>query len=101
MRSLRSVIGASCILIWCCGQLRAQGSAASGASCKTTLYADVVALDQPIMLNRLGSYIPGGMIYALARDVVDTSGGSSTPAVCSAGSCKPGQAGLRPDKRPR
>jgi len=61
------------------------------------LYANVVALDQPLMLNRLGSYIPGGMIYALARDVVDSSSQTS----CAGGACKPGQVALRDGKRPR
>jgi len=35
----------------------------------TTLTAYVVAMDQVLNLNRFGSDMPGGMIYALARDV--------------------------------
>ena len=35
----------------------------------TTVKAYVVALDRPLVLNRFGSTMPGGMIYALARDV--------------------------------
>jgi hypothetical protein len=74
-------------------------------SCRRTIYANVVALDQPIMVNRLGSAIPGGMIYALARDVVkeDTTSGLPTTTSCdSAGSqCLPGQVILRSGKRPR
>jgi hypothetical protein len=101
MRSLRSLVTGLFTLIWFCGQIAAQDPASRAAACKATLYADVVALDQPIMLNRLGSFIPGGMIYALARDVVDASGSSSSAATCSSGNCKPGQVALRPGKRPR
>src|SRR5205807_7862089 len=78
-----------------CGVLQAQPAP---ASCSRTLFANVVALDQPIMVNRLGSYIPGGMIYALARDVVSSS---SSPVSCSSGQCQPGQVVLRDGKRPR
>ena len=38
--------------------------------CERTVKADVVALDQVIMYNRLGTVNPGGMIYALKQDVV-------------------------------
>jgi len=70
-------------------------------SCGRVVYANVVALDQPIMVNRLGSAIPGGMIYALARDVVDSASTASPQPTCESGSCKPGQVSLRPGKRPR
>jgi hypothetical protein len=49
-----------------------------------TIKADVVAIAQPIMLNRLGAAIPGGMIFALRRDTVGGLGKQ-----------------LRADKRPR
>src|SRR5438132_7178183 len=67
-------------------------------ACNRAIAANVIALDQPIMLNRLGSEIPGGMIYALARDVVSTE---NPGASCAAAGCKPGQVRLRDDKRPR
>jgi len=51
---------------------------------KNTIKADVVAIAQPIMLNRLGAAIPGGMIFALKRDTVGGLGKQ-----------------LRADKRPR
>lgn len=54
------------------------------AQCRRMLKADVVALAQPIMLNRLGTVIPGGMVFALKRDTVGGAG-----------------AQLRADKRPR
>src|SRR6185369_5346419 len=54
------------------------------AQCKRMIKADVVAIAQPIMLNRLGTAIPGGMIFALRRDTVGGLGKQ-----------------LRADKRPR
>ena len=45
----------------------------SAPICNRTIKVQVVALDQPWMWNRLGASQPGGMIYALARDVVRNS----------------------------
>jgi hypothetical protein len=56
-----------------------------------TVVANVVAIDQVLVYNRLGAMNPGGMIYALERDVVAIDG--TTPG--------PGNAQLRPGKRPR
>ncbi|MFZ2404499.1 MAG: hypothetical protein WAW41_05135 [Methylobacter sp.] len=53
--------------------------------------ADVVALDQVLYYNRLGAMNPAGMIYALKRDVVAITGTAPSP----------GNAMLRPGKRPR
>ncbi len=64
----------------------------SGAACARTIEADIVALDQPIFLNRLGASLPGGMIYALRRDVVPNSGSGELVA---------GQVQLDPKHRPR
>lgn len=44
-------------------------------TCNRTIKVQVVALDQPWMWNRLGASQPGGMIYALARDVVKNEDG--------------------------
>src|SRR5262249_20586792 len=52
-------------------------------------------IDQPLTLNRLGSHVCTGMIYALKEDVV-----SSDPADKS-GQLQPGKVMLRPGKRPR
>jgi manganese oxidase len=52
--------------------------------CKRKITADVVALPQPIMLNRLGAAIPNGMIFVLRRDTVNGKGQQ-----------------VRADKRPR
>jgi hypothetical protein len=60
--------------------------------CARTIKADVVALDQAIMYNRLGTVNPGGMIYALKRDVV---------AINSLKGIVAGNVRLRSTKRPR
>jgi hypothetical protein len=63
----------------------------TSATCSRTLTADVVALDQPFFLNRLGALEATGMIFALRRDVVPISGTTLTA----------GNVQLRSDKRPR
>src|SRR5215211_3456496 len=60
--------------------------------CARTIKADVVALDQVIMYNRLGTVNPGGMIYALKKDVV---------AIDPLKGIVAGNVRLRSDKRPR
>ena len=60
--------------------------------CARTIKADVVALDQVIMYNRLGTVNPGGMIYALKKDVV---------AIDPLKGLVAGNVRLRSDKRPR
>jgi manganese oxidase len=57
-----------------------------------TVVANVVALDQVFFYNRLGAVNPAGMIFALERDVVRID--ESKPL-------GPGNAQLRPGKRPR
>jgi manganese oxidase len=61
-------------------------------ACARTIKADVVALDQVIMYNRLGTVNPGGMIYALKRDLV---------AIDPLKGLVAGNVRLRSDKRPR
>ncbi|MFZ6720473.1 hypothetical protein [Undibacterium sp. Ji49W] len=63
----------------------------SSGRCERTVTADVVAIDQAMMINRLGTSQPAGMVYALRGDVVAINGGSAGP----------GNAQLRPGKRPR
>src|SRR6185369_10053923 len=60
--------------------------------CSRTIKADVVALDQVIMFNRLGTVNPNGMIYALKQDVV---------AIDPLKGLVAGNVRLRADKRPR
>ncbi|HKS10385.1 MAG TPA: hypothetical protein VJS13_12615, partial [Pyrinomonadaceae bacterium] len=60
--------------------------------CSRTIKANVVALDQILMFNRLGTVNPNGMIYALKQDIV---------AIDSAKGLVAGNVRLRKDKRPR
>ncbi|HKV37036.1 MAG TPA: hypothetical protein VJP89_22035, partial [Pyrinomonadaceae bacterium] len=60
--------------------------------CLRTIKANVVALDQILMFNRLGTVNPNGMIYALKQDIV---------AIDSAKGLVAGNVRLRKDKRPR
>src|SRR5436309_16034591 len=55
------------------------------APCQRTINADVVALPQPIMLNRLGAAIPDGLVFALKADTAMVNGWLQ----------------LKPGKRPR
>ncbi|HSG39532.1 MAG TPA: hypothetical protein VLE27_07815, partial [Thermoanaerobaculia bacterium] len=64
---------------------------ASAQTCARTLTADVVAFDQVWFWNRLGAVQPQGMMFALRRDVVPSSGSTLSP----------GNVRLRSDKRPR
>ncbi len=61
-------------------------------TCERTVKAEVVALDQALIYNRLGVINPAGMIYALKRDVV---------AIDPAKGLVAGNVQLRPGKRPR
>jgi manganese oxidase len=61
-------------------------------NCERTIKAEVVALDQAIVYNRLGTINPNGMIYALKRDIV---------AIDPVKGLVAGNVILRPDKRPR
>lgn len=87
------------LCIWVATLLAGAGAAGAKVSCKdNTVYANVVALDQPISINRLGAAQPGGMIFALARDVCAVNG---KQAGCAAGPLTAGQVMLKPYKRPR
>ena len=70
-----------------------------------TITANVVALDQPFMYNRLGAENPAGLIYALRRDVVVKDGsnaGTSLAGITQADAAGlAGNVKLRPGKRPR
>ena len=63
-----------------------------GPDCKRTIKADVVALDQPMVYNRLGAMNPGGMMFALRNDV---------KAIDSTSGIVAGNVQLKPYKRPR
>jgi hypothetical protein len=78
------------------GALAAPAQAAP--SCTRQLTAEVVAIDQPLMFNRLGAQNINGMVYALKRDVVNAD--SNIP-LSMGGAAEPGKVRLRADKRPR
>jgi len=63
-----------------------------------TVIANVVAIDQPIMFNRIGAQNVNGMVYALRRDVVDKITGLPEAA---GGVLAAGNVELRLDQRPR
>jgi manganese oxidase len=69
------------------------------STCQRLVTAKVVALDQPLMFNRLGSGFSGGMVFALKRDVVVK--GTTTSCDQQGVTCTPGNVALRADKRPR
>ena len=74
------------------------------AQCDRILTAEVVALEQAVVLNRLGAFNPAGMLYALRRDVVfhgHPSIADNTPLVDENFAQAPGYVKLREDKRPR
>lgn len=66
---------------------------AAAATPSNTVFAEVVALEQPWWFNRLGASQPNGMMFALKRDVVSSNAEDPT--------LQPGNVALRPDKRPR
>ena len=68
---------------------------------KRTIRAQVVALEQPLWFNRLGAWLPAGMMYALKRDVVPKSDPNGPSCADPGTTCTAGNVMLRPDKRPR
>ena len=73
------------------------GVVSAAVRCERNLVANVVALDQPLMFNRLGAQNANGMMFALRRDVVD----DHEMSLAQGGAAVPGKVSLRPDKRPR
>jgi hypothetical protein len=73
------------------------GKNAYAQACTQEITANVVVLDNPTVFNRLGAQNPNWIMYALERDVIN----SSTRVPCSQGACDAGNVELRPDKRPR
>ena len=87
-----------CVLLL--GLLAAPAGAQS--VCSRTLVANVVALDQPLTFNRLGAGLPGGMMFALQRDVCAPGGAIvNGQETCGTGSPSAGNVMLKPYKRPR
>ena len=71
---------------------------ATTPTCGRDVTANVVALDQTIVYNRLGVVDPEGMIFALRQDVVDRTTGFTE---AEGATLTPGNVQLRSDKRPR
>ena len=74
------------------------------AQCDRVITAEVVALEQAVVLNRLGAFNPAGMLYALRRDVVfhgHPDIADNTPVGDDNLAQAPGFVKLRDDKRPR
>lgn len=87
-----------------CAAIGLLGLPLHAAQCERTITAEVVALEQAVVLNRLGAFNPAGMLYALRRDVVfhgHPSIADNTPVVESNLAQAPGYVKLRDDKRPR
>lgn len=74
-----------------------EATSEAAVQCQRTLVANVVALDQPLMFNRLGAQNANGMMFALREDVVD----EHQVPLGKGGAAVPGKVTLRPDKRPR
>ena len=70
----------------------------AGFTCERQVTANLVAFDKPIMYNRLGAGNVNGMMFALKRDVINTS--TQLP-LTAGGAAVAGQLDLRPDKRHR
>jgi manganese oxidase len=80
------------------GASTAHAQAISPPGCERLIRADVVALEQAIVVNRFGAFVPAGTLYALKGDIVRRDGRAidwDRPADSA------GQVKLRSDKRPR
>lgn len=73
-------------------------TAQAAVSCVRTVTADVVALDQPLMWNRLGAQNINGAVFALRSDVRNRDSGL---LLGQGGAPIPGRVAIRADKRPR
>ena len=87
-------LGSALLLL---GALFSTEDARAAIRCERNLVANVVALDQPLMFNRLGAQNINGMMFALRRDVLD----KNEVPLTRGGAAVPGEVMLRPDKRPR
>ncbi len=76
----------------------AAGDARAAITCGRTVTANIVAIDQPVLFNRLGASNVNGMIFALRRDVINMT---DNLTLNNGGAAEPGNVMLRPDKRPR
>src|SRR5438094_180268 len=94
MKTKRSRFSALGMLVWTilAATMTGRVEGAELPKSNRTVVAEVIALDQPFLYNRLGASQPGGMVFALKGDVVSVEAG---------GELKPGRVMLRQGKRPR
>src|SRR4051812_45365600 len=96
MRCVWTGLFAACVA----SGLSATGASADVCTGRTVVSADVVAFDQALWINRLGTMRPDGMIYALRSDVVPIGGSDPTTSV-GPPQLKAGEVMLRSERRPR
>ena len=103
-------IGTGLLLALVAGTASGAESEPMDSACTNTVHANVVAIEQAYVYNRYGAFNPGGMMYALRRDVVagdpDAGGASSNDPIPPQPDpdwdrTHAGLVTLRPDKRPR
>jgi manganese oxidase len=92
LRQWRSLFSISCAAIVVAVVASGAQAQTPPPTCERTVKADVVALDQALIYNRLGAINPAGMIYALKHDVVAIDPSKGFVA---------GNVTLRAGKRPR
>lgn len=102
MKASNKIILGALIVLMVSASVPAGVSAAERTRAPRIVIANVVALDQPIVHNRMGTVTPQGMMFALRRDVeaCDASMTDCRPE-SEGGALLPGLVRLRPDKRPR
>ena len=92
LRHWRSLFSYGCAAVVMAVAVSGAQAQTPPTTCERTVKAEVVALDQALIYNRLGAINPAGMIYALKRDVVAIDPSKGLVA---------GNVQLRPGKRPR
>ena len=94
---LQRTVARLCVLVTGLLTLGLASTVQAAVTCERDITANVVALDQPILFNRLGASNVNAAIFALERDVVDAAG----VPLSIGGAAIPGLVQLRTDKRPR
>ncbi len=96
--AIRCLSGIALLTLMCLPSSAQSVRPASNYCPKKVVKAYVVAIDRALVYNRFGAEQPGGMIFALARDVYPQ--GNATTS-CRFTNCTAGQVKLRASKRPR
>jgi manganese oxidase len=99
---LWALCAAHVLLAGCSALQIDKANATAQDSCAETIFAEVVAFEQPIVVNRFGAFMPGGMMYALKRDVVRMDDNKPLTDIAEAEWPQlAGRVKLRDSKRPR